>query len=104
MQHVFGNIDKAKVTTGYLKEFGIRFNNIENYDGVLDTLNFVDKTQWQSLYSSLYSMRVGTVATNMTATNTCFYKFANPTKHNQHRCVIGNATLQLSAIQNQRTN
>ncbi|WP_439129016.1 hypothetical protein [Polaribacter sp.] len=35
MQHVFGNIDKAKVTTGYLKEFGVRFNTVENYDGVL---------------------------------------------------------------------
>ena len=46
MQHVFGNIDKAKVTTGYLKEFGVRFNTVENYDGVLDTLNFADKTQW----------------------------------------------------------
>jgi hypothetical protein len=72
MQHVFGNIDKTKVTTGYLKEFGIRFNTIEDYDGVLDTLNFVDKTQWKSIYSSLYTMRVGTVAQNMTPTTTVF--------------------------------
>ncbi|WP_445738343.1 hypothetical protein [Mariniflexile sp.] len=28
MQYVFGNIDKTKVTTGYLKEFGIRFNEV----------------------------------------------------------------------------
>lgn len=72
MQQVFGNIDKAKVTTGYLKEFGIRFNTIEDYDGVLDTLNFVDKIQWKSIYSSLYTMRVGTVAQNMTPTTTVF--------------------------------
>lgn len=72
MQHVFGNIDKAKVTTGYLKEFGIRFNTIEDYDGVLDTLNYVDKLQWKNLYSSLYTMRVGTSAQNMTSTNTVF--------------------------------
>tara|TARA_R110002050_G_scaffold80217_5_gene171718 strand:+ start:2451 stop:5528 length:3078 start_codon:yes stop_codon:yes gene_type:complete len=72
MQHIFGNIDKNKVTTGYLKEFGIRFNTIQNYDGVNDANNFVDKTQWQSLYNSLYSMRVGSAAINMTATNTVF--------------------------------
>lgn len=72
MQHVFGNIDKAKVTTGYLKEFGVRFNTIEDYSGTNSANNFVDKTQWQSLYSSLYTMRVGTIAQNMTTTNTVF--------------------------------
>ena len=53
MQHIFGNIDKTKVNTGFLKEFGIRFNEVEAYDGVIDTDNLVDQTQWQSLYSSL---------------------------------------------------
>jgi len=72
MEHVFGNIDKTKVTTGFLKEFGIRFNEVEAYDGIIDTDNLVDQTQWQSLYSSLYTMRVGTVAQNMTAPNTVF--------------------------------
>lgn len=28
MNHNFGAIDKTKVTTGYLKEFGIRLNTI----------------------------------------------------------------------------
>ncbi len=35
MQHIFGKITKTKVTTEYLKEFGVRFNIIENYDGVI---------------------------------------------------------------------
>lgn len=70
MQHIFGNIDKTKVTTGYLKEFGIRFNTIEAYNGFIDTDNFVDATQWKSLYSSLYTMRVGNVSANMVSPNT----------------------------------
>lgn len=74
MQHIFGNIDKTKVTTGYLKEFGIRFNEVEAFKGVIAENNFVDKTQWQSLYSSLYTMRVGTVAQNMIAPATVFNK------------------------------
>ncbi|MFK5959185.1 MAG: hypothetical protein QM495_10010 [Lutibacter sp.] len=72
MQHIFGNIDKAKVTTGYLKEFGIRLNEIETYNGIINSNNFVDKTQWQSLYSSLYTMRIGSVALNMADPNTIF--------------------------------
>ena len=30
MNHVFGAIDKSKVTTGLLKEFGVRLNHVEN--------------------------------------------------------------------------
>lgn len=60
MQYVFGNIDKTKVTIGYLKDFGIRFSNIEACNGTIATDNFVNKDDWHALYSSLYSMRVGT--------------------------------------------
>ncbi len=71
MNHVFGAIDKAKVTTGLLKEFGVRINHVENYAGSINSTNWVDQTQWQSLYQSLYSMRVGTTA-SMTAPPTVY--------------------------------
>ncbi|MEQ8241466.1 MAG: hypothetical protein RIA69_19795 [Cyclobacteriaceae bacterium] len=58
MNHVFGNIQKSKVTTGLLKEFGVRWNEVEAYNGTISSINWVDETQWQSLYNSLYSMRV----------------------------------------------
>ena len=46
MKHIFGNIDKTKVTTGYLKEFGIRLNNIEAYNGIkLPNTGFMRPTQ-----------------------------------------------------------
>jgi len=72
MNHIFGNIDKSKVTTGYLKEYGIKLTSLEAYNGVLSDSNRVDVTQWQSLYSSLYSMRVGTVATAMASPTSTF--------------------------------
>lgn len=40
MEHIVGNIDKTRVTTGYLKEFGIRFNEVEIYNGAINTNNF----------------------------------------------------------------
>jgi hypothetical protein len=70
MKHIFGNINKTKVTTGYLKEFGIRFNEIEAYNGFIDPENFVDITQLESLHSSLYTMRIGNVASNLVTPNT----------------------------------
>ena len=70
MQYIFSNINKSKVTTGYLKEFGVRFANIEACNGSLSTNNYVTPKEWNGLYSSLYSMRVGTVAQNMTAPST----------------------------------
>lgn len=72
ISHIFGAIDKTKVTTGYLKEFGIRFNSVESYNGILSDTNWVDNSQWQSLYNSLYSMRVGNVASAMTSSSTVF--------------------------------
>ena len=37
MQYIFSNINKTKVTTGYLKEFGVRFANIEACNGSLSS-------------------------------------------------------------------
>lgn len=77
MNHIFGLIDKTKVTTGFLKEFGIRFNCMESYNGILSDTNYVDVTQWKSLYNSLYSMRVGAVAASMPAPTTAFANLNN---------------------------
>ncbi len=65
MNHIFGSIDKTKVSTGYLKEFGIRLNEIEKFNGSLSNTNWMDESQWKSIYSSLYSMRVGSAASGM---------------------------------------
>lgn len=70
MKQTFENIDPTKVTTGHLKEFGIRFNEVEAYDGTLQADNYMNHSQWQALYSSLYTMRVGMASATMTAPGT----------------------------------
>ncbi|NMH27533.1 T9SS type A sorting domain-containing protein [Flavobacterium silvaticum] len=72
MQYIFGNISTSKVTTGYLKEFGVRYTEIEAYNGALSTVNWVDKAQWNSIYSSLYTMRVGNVAAGMASASSVY--------------------------------
>lgn len=84
MDHVFGAIDKNKVNTGLLKEFGISFSDLSIHNGTLTSQNHVDATTWSSLYQSLYTMQAGSTIT-MTSpeaisnlwTNT---QDANPTK------------------------
>jgi len=63
MDHIFGAIDQSKVNTGLLKEFGVRFTEVEVFNGTLSASNFADITNWHSLYSSFYTMRVGTNTT-----------------------------------------
>jgi hypothetical protein len=75
MDHVLGAIEPSKVTTGLLKEFGVRHNEVELFNGTISSDNLVDEIQWQSLYSSLYSMRVG-ATTTMTDPATMFSNLA----------------------------
>lgn len=70
MQHIFDSIDQSKVYTGFLKDYGLRFANMELCDGVLTESNYVNPAEWQSLYTSLYSMRVGNVAASMLSPQT----------------------------------
>lgn len=86
MQYVFGNIDQTKVTTGYLKEFGIRFANMEACNGNLTSTNFVTKSEWQSLCNSLYSMRVGQVASAMDSPETIYNQ--NKTQQNNSSDIL----------------
>ena len=53
MEHIFENIDPAKVSTGYLKDFGIRFANMELANGLITANNPVSKPEFVNIYSSL---------------------------------------------------
>lgn len=62
--YVYGNLDKAKVTTGLLREYGIDFLNQDNYNGkVLHDSNWVNLTDWRLLYGTLYSQQFTTSPT-----------------------------------------
>ncbi len=75
MEHVFGAIDKSKVNTGLLKEFGVKFNNIEAFNGVLTDSSWVSLSEWEAFYNSVYSMRIGS-ATTMTVPSSVFSHFS----------------------------
>jgi Secretion system C-terminal sorting domain len=60
---IYGNLDKTKITTGLLREYGIDFINQDNYNGqTLHDSNWVNLTDWRVLYASLYSQQISSVS------------------------------------------
>lgn len=63
MNYVFQNVNKTLVTSGFLKDYGIEFLNLDNYKGnILHDSNFVSIDEWRLLYTSLYSSQVNSNA------------------------------------------
>ncbi|MFT4804784.1 MAG: hypothetical protein ACI9YE_001991 [Psychroserpens sp.] len=59
IEHIFENINPSKVTTGFLKDYGISLVDIEKANGVLSNENQVNRSQFVSIHNSLYTMRIG---------------------------------------------
>ncbi len=57
MNHVFQHVDRGKVVTGLLSDYGIPPIPLEYYDGVPADSNFVDMDSYMLLYAGLYSSK-----------------------------------------------
>lgn len=65
MNFTYAHLNKAKITTGILREYGIDFINQENYTGkIMHDSNWVNLTDWRVLYATLYSQQI-TNASNL---------------------------------------
>ncbi|MEM1406719.1 MAG: DNRLRE domain-containing protein [Bacteroidota bacterium] len=69
INRVFQHVDRAASTTRLLLDYGLRFINIEAYNGVPSDSNFIDYDHWENLYTTLYSMQFRAPA-SMTAPKT----------------------------------
>lgn len=59
MNYMFDHLDKTPVTTGLLREYGIDFQMLEDYNGQsLTDSNWVTLTDWRGLYGTLYSEQI----------------------------------------------
>jgi pimeloyl-ACP methyl ester carboxylesterase len=55
MNAIFQHVDRAPVSTGLLKDYGMEFTRVGKHNGVRSTDNYAVHTEWQALYLSLYS-------------------------------------------------
>ncbi len=60
---LFQHIDKSPITTGLLRDYGIDFQELDNYTGTaLHDSNFTSLTDWRMLYRSIYSQQINSTA------------------------------------------
>ena len=58
MTHIFQHVDTIKLATGLLKDYGMDFADVINFDGVqVSDTNIVYSNIWNDLYTSLYTYR-----------------------------------------------
>ena len=63
MDVVFGQLDKSKIETGLLADYGCLLVKPYAYDGTLADTNFVSSKIWKGLYLSMYTTRINEKAT-----------------------------------------
>lgn len=56
-------VNRSYVTTGLLQDYGIFYTNVEKFNGVRSDTSYLEYTEWQSVYNSLYTYRFNTTAT-----------------------------------------
>jgi hypothetical protein len=71
--HVFQHIETNRVSTGLLKDYGIDFADLINFDGVqLSDTNVIYSNIWNDLYTSVYTYRFNSSAPSMLNPDTAF--------------------------------
>ena len=58
MDTIFEHIDRSRIETGLLSDYGCFFSDPSLYDGTLDEENWVTLHDWQMLYASMYASQV----------------------------------------------
>ena len=60
MNYIFAHVDKSKTPYGMLRDFGMEFTNIENYNGTaaLADSNYADDDAFWDVYQTLLTSRV----------------------------------------------
>lgn len=57
--YMFQHLDKSQISTGLMRDYGIEFLNLGNYNGsFLADSNYVGLQEWRLLYASLYSSQI----------------------------------------------
>ena len=58
MNHIFQYVDKNRVTTGLLSDYGLQMVDPAYFDGVPADSNYVDMDTWVMLFAGMYSSKI----------------------------------------------
>ena len=58
MNHIFQYVDKSRITTGLLSDYGLQMVEPKYFDGVPSDSNYVSMDTWRMLYSGMFSSKI----------------------------------------------
>lgn len=62
MDTIFEHVDKNKIATGLLSDYGVQMVDIESFNGIPTDSNYIDIDTWKKLYNGLYSSKINSNA------------------------------------------
>ena len=62
MNSIFEHVDKSRITTGLLSDYGAHLIDVESFNGIPSDSNYVDIDSWKKLYYGLYSSKINSNA------------------------------------------
>ena len=58
MNHIFQYVDKSRISTGLLSDYGLQFVEPKYFDGIPADSNYVSMDTWRMLYSGMFTSRI----------------------------------------------
>jgi len=90
MNYVFANVNKTPISTGILREYGIDFADLSQYNGTaLTDTNWVTLPDLRRVYNTLYSGQISTAANliGLDSVNTIISTYASTSKPITFACL-----------------
>ena len=78
MNHIFQHVNKSKVTTGLLVDYGLQLVDPKYFDGVPADSNYVSMDAWRMLYSGMFTSKINNNV-SLTDPETVFAQIGNET-------------------------
>lgn len=78
MNYIFQHVNKSRITTGLLSDYGLYMVEPDVFNGVPADSNYVDMDTWKILYSGIYTSKMNNNV-NLTLPETVFTQIDNAT-------------------------
>ena len=76
MNHIFQYVDKNKISTGLLSDYGLQMVEPEYFDGIPADSNYVNMDTWRMLYSGMFTSKINNLV-SLTDPETVFAQIEN---------------------------
>jgi hypothetical protein len=58
INHIFEHVEKSRITTGLLSDYGVQMVDISGFNGIPTDSNYVDINTWKKLYVGIYTSKI----------------------------------------------